>query len=39
MDIKQNSTLLSNHYVTEEIKKIKIFLELNENENKTCHNL
>lgn len=32
MEAKQNSTLLGNHYVTEEIKKMKTFLELNENE-------
>lgn len=32
METKQNSTLLGNHYVAEEIKKMKTFLELNKNE-------
>ena len=35
-----NNTLLNNQQITEEIRKeIKIFIETNENENTTTHNL
>ena len=35
-----NNTLLNNQQITEEIKKeIKICIKMNENENKTTHNL
>ena len=35
-----NNTLLNNQQITEEIKKeIKIFIEMNENENSTTQNL
>ena len=34
-----NNTLLNNQQITEEIKKIKICIEINENENSTIKNL
>ena len=34
-----NNMLLNNQQITEEIKKIKIFIETNENENTTTPNL
>ena len=34
-----NNTLLNNQQITEEIKKIKICIETNENENRTIQNL
>ena len=37
---RRNNTLLNNQQITEEIRKeIKIFIETNENENTTTHNL
>ena len=37
---KLNNTMLNNHQITEEIKKeIKIYIEMNENENTTTQNL
>ena len=36
---KLNDTLLNNQQITEEIKKIKICIETNENENKATQNL